>query len=111
MKGLYPIIIYIILFAIGISIFVIIYNFTGNFAATTSLDIEKIQSEKICYFIKNLENREGEFELSIRDYRIETNPLRIIDSSIYACEVKIPSSGSCSNVCNLKVSDNSIVFS
>jgi hypothetical protein len=111
MKGLYPAVVYVLLFAVGLISFASIYYFTDNFVSEKNIKLEEAQSEKICVFLQNLEDKEGEFEVDIGNFRIETNPLRIVGSSVYNCEIDFNSSGSCSGECGIRMLGNRIVFS
>jgi len=110
-KGLYPAIVYVLLFSVGISVFAFFYYFTDNFVSDKNLELEKLQAEKICYFLQSLKNKEVEIKLSIGNFRIETNPLKIVSSSVYNCNIGFNASGSCSKECKIKVSKNRLVFS
>jgi len=110
-KGLYPAIVYVLLFSVGIAVFAFFYYFTDNFVSDKNLELEKMQAEKICYFLQSLKNKEAEIKLSIGNFRIETNPLKIVSSSVYNCNIGLNTSGSCSKECKIKVSKNRLVFS
>ncbi len=111
MKGLYPAVVYVLLFAIGIIVFISIYHFTNDFVYENNAELEKVQAEKICVFLKNLDGKEGEFEVDIRDFKIETNPLKIIGSSVYSCGIGLNDSGSCLGECRISVLGDKVVFS
>ena len=111
MKGLYPTVVYVLLFAVGIVVFALVYQFTGDYISEKNIKLEEVRAEKICVFLQNLEGKEGEFELDFGDFRIETNPINIIGSSVYNCELGLNISGSCSGLCKIEVSGDNIVFS
>lgn len=50
MKGLYPAVVYVLLFAVGLISFASIYYFTDNFVSEKNIELEEAQSEKICVF-------------------------------------------------------------
>lgn len=99
MKGLYPPVVYILLFSVGLVIFASVYAFSETFFLYRSLELESLQAEKICLFIKNIEGKEGEFQINVRNFRITSEPLRIIGTSVYNCETRLNVFGSCSENC------------
>ncbi len=111
MKGIYPPLVYVLLFSVGIFVSMSFYSFTSEFVSSRNIELEKVQAEKICSFLGSLDEKEGEFELDIIDFKIETNPLKIIGSSVYNCDVNLDSSGSCSGECEVSVFGNKVVFS
>lgn len=111
MKGLYPAVVYVLLFAVGLISFVSIYSFTDEFVNNRNLELEKVQAEKLCNFLQSLEEKEGEFEIDIRDFEIQTNPLKIVGSFVYNCDIDLNTSGSCSGECKIRMFDGRIVFS
>lgn len=111
MKGLYPVIVYVLLFAVGITLFVSIYHFTNDFISKKNLELEEAQTEKICTFLKNLKGKEGEFNLDIRNFKIKTNSLKIIGFSSHNCKININTSGSCSEKCKIRVFGDKLIFS
>lgn len=111
MKGLHPVIVYVLLFAAGITIFFSIYAFTNNFINQKQMQLQKIQAEKICKFLKNLEGIKVETEIELGDYRIETNPLRIVVGAPYPCALNITTQGNCSGLCKIKSLGEKIIFS
>ncbi|RLJ00654.1 MAG: hypothetical protein DRP06_01545 [Candidatus Aenigmatarchaeota archaeon] len=111
MKGMYPLITYILLFAVGISVSASIYYFTENFAFKENLDLENAKAYKLCAFLRSLEGKEGEFELDIGDFRIDTAPLRFTGFSSYKCDLILETSGYCYKECRIKVLEDKIEFS
>ena len=110
MKGIYPPMIYILLFGVGIFMFITFQAFTDDFVAVKNLELEQIQAEKLCHFVKSLEGKEGEMEIDLADLRIETQQLRLIGFSVHPCDVGFDSSGSCSGKCKIILNGDSVVF-
>ncbi len=108
---MYPLITYVLLFAIGILISVSVYYFTEKFAFKENLELESAKADKLCAFFRNLEGKEGEFELDVGDFRIDTAPLRLTGFSSYNCNISLNASGYCNKECKIKVLDDEIVFS
>jgi len=111
MKGLYPGIVYVLLLAVGIIIFALAYSFTLNFMDEKKAELEELRLEKICNFLRSLKGKNLEVEIDLGNYRIESNPLRIIGSSIKYCELNLTTHGSCSDLCRIKSSERGILFS
>ncbi len=108
---MYPLITYILLFAVGISVSASIYYFTEKFAFEENLELENAKSDKLCSFLRSLDGKEGEFEMNLGDFRIYTNPLRFTGVSTYNCNLILETSGYCDKECRIKVLDNKIIFS
>jgi len=111
MKGLYPTTAYVLLFTLGIIIFFLIYQFTGDFINHKRIELENIQTEKICNFLKNLENKTGVVEIDIGNYRIENHSLRIIGSYSHECNLTTKVKGFCSSLCKIKFSKELFILS
>ena len=111
MKGMYPLITYVLLFAVGISVSASIYYFTEKFAFEENLELENAKADKLCSFLRSLEGKEGEFEMDIGDFRIDTAPLRFTGVSSYNCNLILETSGYCNKECRIKVLEDKIVFS
>jgi len=110
MKGLYPAVVYAMLFASGIVIFFLIYGFIEDFVNHKKIILEDLQAEKICNFLENLQNKTGMVEIDIGSYKIETSPLRIVGSYSHECTLATEVQGSCSGLCKIEFSENLIVF-
>jgi hypothetical protein len=110
MKGIYPVMVYILLFGISVLIFILAYSFTINFVNGKEIELEEIQTEKICNFLRSLEGKNVEVEIDLGNYRIEANPLRIIGSSTQYCNLNLTIQGSCSSLCKIKSLGNKIYF-
>jgi hypothetical protein len=111
MKGIYPTVVYALFFTSGIIIFFLVYSYTSNFVNEKEVELEEVQAEKICNFLKNMEGKNVEVELELGDYRIKNNPLRIIGISTNYCNLNTTTQGNCSKICKIKSSRETIVFS
>ncbi|MCK4730731.1 MAG: hypothetical protein KAT28_05425 [Candidatus Aenigmarchaeota archaeon] len=110
MKGMYPLITYILLFAVGVSVSASIYYFMEKFAFEENLKLEGAKADKLCSFLRSLEGKEGEFELNLGDFRIDTAPLRFTGFSSYKCDLILETSGYCNKECRIKVLENELNF-
>lgn len=102
--------IYVLLFGVGIFMFMTFNSFTNEFVAVKNLELEHEQAEKICAFVKSLEGKEGEIEIDLMNLKIETPPLKITGLSVYSCAVDFNNSGSCSGKCKIIMQGDSVVF-
>ncbi len=108
---MYPLVVYVLLFAVGISISASIYHFTEKFVFEKNLELENAKADKLCAFLRNLEGKEGEFGLDVGDFRIDTAPLKFTGFSSYTCNISLNTSGYCYKECRIKVLDDVLVFS
>ena len=110
MKGIYPAIVYIILFSVGVVVFFSIYSFSNNFIANKEAELKDVQAEKICNFIKSIEGKRITAEIELGEYSILTGPLRIIAGTPHLCQIDAITRGNCSGLCRIKSSEREIVF-
>lgn len=111
MKGVYPTVVYVLLFAAGVMVFLSLYSFSNNFITEKETQLQEVQSEKLCNFLKSIEGERLKAEIEIGDYRIITEPLRIIASSPHLCSLNTTTQGNCSGLCRIESSEGKIVFS
>ena len=109
MKGIYPAIVYVLLFSSGIFISLLIYNFIENYAYDKLYEIENITSKRLCYYLDNLKNKNTETEIDINKFSIiSKNSKTEIRGKYFTYICNISSSGNCSGICHI-ISENKIL--
>jgi hypothetical protein len=108
-KGIYPAIVYVLLFSIGVVFSAMIYNFTANSLENKQEAFESAQADRICAYLEGLSGKDAKVRLDIRDYRIETGPLRVIAKAEHVCPSNLTAEGSCGGECVIKVSPEGIL--
>ncbi len=110
MKGVHPTVVYVLLFAAGVMIFFSLYTFSNDFISEKKAELQEVQADKLCNFLKKIEGERLEAEIELGDYRIETSPLRIIAGSPHSCSLNTTTQGNCSGLCMIESSGEKIIF-
>jgi len=103
-KGIYPAITYVLLFSVGVVFSALIYNFTADSLSNKQINLENAQGDRICAYLEDLAGKDAEVTMDIRDYRLESSPLRVIGKTEHVCASNLSTEGSCSGECVVRVS-------
>jgi hypothetical protein len=101
-KGIYPAVAYALLFSVGIIFSAMIYNFAASSMEDKQESLESAQAERICAYLADLAGKDAEIRIDVRDYRLESNPLRVIGKNEHICPGNLAAGGRCSGTCIIK---------
>jgi hypothetical protein len=108
-KGIYPAITYVLLFSVGVVFSALIYNFTSNSLTNKQINLENAQGDRICAYLEDLAGKDGEVTIDIRDYRLESSPLRVIGKFEHVCASNLSVEGSCSGECVVRANSEGVL--